>query len=231
MKRILLSPPFSNVYTNSSCTNIIGSYTLNKRPGLHRVLTTLKPTRDGWLNNVGLRNPGVSNIRYKKDSILSLFLFNDNDWLSILPLIKEYNFLGIEFNISCPNVNQYYIDPSIIKEAASIWNYVSVKLPHNPHKSLLYKYFDAKAIYHISNTKKTDKGALSGLSLINQNLSTIKEIKALHSDIDIIGGGGIYTSDIAKQYLNAGANYLSLSTSLINIFKINSLIKEILDEC
>ena len=227
MKRILLSPPFSNLYTNINCTNIIGSYTLNKRPGLHRVLTTLKPTSTGWLNNVGLRNPGISNIRYKKDSILSLFLFDDNDWLFILPLIKKYNFLGVEFNISCPNVDQYYIDPSIIKEASSIWNYVSIKFPHNPHKSLLYKYFDTKSIYHISNTKKTDKGALSGLSLVNQNLFTIKEIKSFNSEIDIIGGGGIYNTSIALEYLQAGAKYISLSTALINPFKINKLIKKI----
>ena len=227
MKKILLSPPFSNLYTNIDCTNIIGSYTLHKRPGLHRVLTTLKPTSTGWLNNVGLRNPGISNIRYKKDSILSLFLFDDNDWLSILPLIKKYNFLGIEFNISCPNVNQYYINPSIIKEASSIWNYISIKFPHNPHKSLLYKYFDTKAIYHISNTKKTDRGALSGLSLVNQNLSTIKEIKAFNSEIDIIGGGGVYNATIALEYLQAGAKYISLSTALINPFKINKLIKKI----
>ena len=115
-----------------------------------------------------------------------------------MPLIKEYNFLGVEFNISCPNVNQYYIDPSIIKKHFHL-ELCICQTSTQPARSLLYKYFDTKAIYHISNTKKTDKGALSGLSLINQNLSTIKEIKALHSDIDIIGGGGIYTSDMQNS--------------------------------
>ena len=46
---ILLSPPFSNIYPDLKNTHrIVGTYTLNKRKGLHRVITTLRKTKKGW---------------------------------------------------------------------------------------------------------------------------------------------------------------------------------------
>lgn len=227
MKRILLSPPFSNLYTNPNATNIIGTYTLQKRPGLHRVLTTLRPTTNGWYNKVGLRNPGIQNIRYKQDSLISIFLYNDYEWRLIKEHILKYDFLGVEFNISCPNAATYTVSPSVISDAKKHFPFVSIKFPHKPSYSLLEEYLETNAIYHISNTKKTDKGALSGLSLVKENINTTKMIKKMHPEIDIIGGGGIYSTSIALEYLEAGAKYLSLSTALINPFKRNKLIQEI----
>ena len=45
MEKIILSPPFSNIYPNiKGCTRIVGTYTLNRRRGMNRVLTTLRKT-------------------------------------------------------------------------------------------------------------------------------------------------------------------------------------------
>ena len=60
INKVILSPPFSNIYPNiKGTTRIVGTYTLHKRKGMYRVLTTLRKTKFGWLNRVGLRNPGI----------------------------------------------------------------------------------------------------------------------------------------------------------------------------
>ena len=71
MEKIILSPPFSNIYPNiKGCTRITGTYTLNRRRGMHRVLTTIRKTENGWLNSVGLRNPGIEKYNKKNARIL-----------------------------------------------------------------------------------------------------------------------------------------------------------------
>ena len=104
MNKILLSPPFSNIKLLSNYKNtsrITGTYTLNPRPGLYRVLTTLKKIEGGWINNVGLRNPGI----FKANSeIVSIAEMEKGDFELMLYILDQNpNVNSIEFNISCPN--------------------------------------------------------------------------------------------------------------------------------
>ena len=232
MNKIILSPPFSNIYPNiKGTTKIVGTYTLHQRKGMHRVLTTLRKTKFGWLNKVGLRNPGIKKFS-KKNSIVSIALENTNEWPEFLKILKEkkqkYNTIGIEFNVSCPNYSVSNITNEIIKEAKTELNLVIIKIPHNSSLKDINNFCKSDAdIIHISNTKSTKKGALSGRSLIDQNLLDIIYIRENYGNSKkIIAGGGIYSFDDLMLYKKAGADYFSLSTSLINPFKTLSIIRK-----
>ena len=231
MNKILLSPPFSNIKLLSSYKNtsrITGTYTLHPRPGLHRVLTTLRKIEGGWINNVGLRNPGI----FKANSeIVSIAEINEADFeLMLYILDKNPNVHSVEFNISCPNVDITGIRSDVLYVANQCFDNVIVKLPHNISDyevcSLLEK---GDFIPHVSNTKPSPKGSISGISLVERNISTIQLIKKERPDIKVIAGGGIYNMDIAKHYYNSGADMLSLSTILINPFKTWRLINELFE--
>ncbi len=232
MEKIILSPPFSNVYPNiKGCTRITGTYTLNRRRGMHRVLTTLKKTENGWLNSVGLRNPGIKKFN-KKNAIVSIAMQNISEWPCFLKIINQkkqkYNILGIEFNVSCPNHNITNITSKIVEEAKTEFKYVIIKIPHKSPAYLLDEFCNLNTdIIHVSNSKKTNLGALSGKSLIEQNISDITYIKEKFGDNKkIIAGGGIYSYADLIRYQKAGADYFSLSTSLINPFKTYNIIKQ-----
>ena len=231
MEKVILSPPFSNLYPSIKGSTIIaGTYTLKKRKGLHRVLTTLKKVKGGWINNVGLRNPGI--VKYnKKDSIISVALEEKNEWEEIKKILVskklKYNIIGIEFNVSCPNHKVSNINKQIIKEAKEEFENVIIKIPHLSSLKIIDQFCKTDAnIIHVSNTKKIKYGGLSGKSLIEVNLININYIKKNYNK-KVIAGGGIYSIKDAIRYKKAGADYFSLSTSLINPLRTVSLIRKL----
>lgn len=226
INKIILSPPFSNIYPKIKGTSkIVGTYTKNKRPGLHRVITTLRYKNRSIYNNVGLRNPGIDKVK-SCGNIVSISLFEKSDWIYIKnTLLEKENILGIEFNISCPNANISNVNRNILEESRSITENIIVKLPHDLNLDDIKKYEDIGAnFFHISNTKKTDYGAMSGKKLKTNNLSLISEIKNYNENIKIIGGGGIYSIEDLNDYKIAGSDYFSLSTILLNPFRTYSII-------
>jgi dihydroorotate dehydrogenase len=82
--------------------------------------------------------------------------------------------------------------------------------------------------FHLCNTIPSPKGGISGYPLQEISLKAVKSAREEFGDtITIIGGGGIYTIDDVKKYIEAGADHLSLSTVLFNPIKSRTLIKEI----
>ena len=231
MKKIILSPPFSNIYRNDLCSNIIGTYTAKRRRGLHRVITTLRPTKGGWYNQVGLRNPGIKNLhkKYKEGDTVSVYFENIREWDNIFTSLQELNVDSIELNISCPNHIASGINQTIINEAVNNFKKVSVKMPHGIEFDSINKFYNSGiSLFHISNSSKTPYGGLSGTSLVYNNTRLIKQVKReLRDNVKIIGGGGIYNIKIAELYLTTGADYLSLSTALLSPFKLKRLINDI----
>jgi dihydroorotate dehydrogenase len=228
---IILSPPFSNIYPQiKNTTKIVGTYTLKKRKGLHRVLTTLKKTENGWLNNVGLRNPGIENYN-KKNSIISISILEEGDFEKILYYLYylkyEFNILGVEFNISCPNHNVLQINEKIIQDTNRLIGPTIIKISHDINKDNLIKLCDINSHFiHISNTKKTNSGALSGKDLQKKNIENIKLVKELYPNKKIIAGGGIYSFYDLLSYKDAGAEFFSLSTVLLNPYKAYKIINQ-----
>ncbi len=208
-------------------TRILGTYTLKKRRGLWRVLTTLKRVEGGWLNNVGLRNGGIHSIPNKR-AIISISSLEDQDWYALVEEIKSKpKVIGVELNISCPNAEVNQLPSDLLGEMNHSFQNVIVKAPHICTLDYLLRLVDmgVKTI-HISNTKKTVEGALSGKSLVERNLQTIRDLKVLRPSVKVIGGGGIYDLDSLLRYEDVGADYFSLSTVLFNPLRSRKLIKD-----
>ena len=229
INKIILSPPFSNIYPDiKGTTKIIGTYTKEKRFGLHRVLTTLRYKNKSFYNNVGLKNPGIDKAKSNKSKIISVSLLNKNDWFYIREVLsKNVKMLGIEFNISCPNASVQNINKYILEDAKKITKNVIIKMPHGIHIQYdqVQKYVDIGCnFFHISNTQKTKYGAMSGRKLKNNNLSLIYKLKLKEENFKIIGGGGIYNIDDINDYKTAGADFFSLSTALLNPYNVYKII-------
>ena len=229
MQKIILSPPFCNLKLLSlyaGSTRIVGSYTVEARPGLWRVLTTLKKYRFGWLNNVGLRNPGIDKLR-DRPVIVSIAALEEGDWDVLLDKLSSYKrILGVEFNISCPNAEVTGLNSKILARANALFDYVIVKVPHLIEEAELDSLMRlGDFIVHISNTRKMQGGGLSGRYLIKQNLVNIRYVKEKYPERLVIAGGGIYSLGDLQVYRGVGADYFSLSTVLINPIKAYKIIK------
>ena len=228
INKIIFSPPFSNIYPNvKKTTKIVGTYTLNRRKGLHRVITTLKKTEKGWTNNVGLRNPGIDKCKNKRN-IASISEIKSGEFELILEKLSKLDkMLGIEFNISCPNERVRNINIDLIKKAKKISNNIIIKFPHKVSEKKLFDLIELEDfIVHISNTKKLNNCALSGKELVNNNLSLIYNIKKRYPNRKVIAGGGIYDIDTLLNYKDVGADFFSLSTILINPYKTHKIISD-----
>ena len=232
MNKILLSPPFSNIKLLSSyknTTRITGTYTLSPRPGLYRVLTTLRKIKGGWVNKVGLRNPGILKAN---SGIVSIAEINVGDFEKMLNLLEATpNIEGVELNISCPNIDAIELRSEVLAVANRLFENVIVKVPHDISDDKLYALLEmGDFIIHVSNTKASPRGGISGRSLINRNISTIKKIKTFQAERKVIGGGGIYDLEVAKLYFDCGADFLSISTLLLNPYRAIKLMRQIESE-
>jgi dihydroorotate dehydrogenase len=224
MKKLIFSPPFSNIFNFKSMTRIVGTYTAKPRRGLWRVLTTLRKTKGGWYNRVGLRNPGIARIRHPNE-IVSISLLEDEDWPYMHDKMLVQGVKKIELNISCPNAHVSLLNKKIISQATENYD-VILKIPHGSALEDVERYSDLGIEYfHISNTKPTSRGALSGIALISTNLRLIDEIKSKNEKIKIIGGGGIYDLETLRLYERAGADHFSLSTAILSPIKFYKIIK------
>ena len=58
-----ISAPFGNYLKFKNAVSVTGTWTYKPRPGLFgQVVKTLRYTKDGWRNKIGLRNPPVQNL-------------------------------------------------------------------------------------------------------------------------------------------------------------------------
>ena len=137
---ILISPPFGNYISLKGCTSVRGSYTYLKRRGLvKQIIKTLRPTKGGWRNSIGLRNKGISNIKkYDKDSIYSITALKPVSKLYYPPwsvlhfqIPKE---ISLELNIGCPNVSgiselkNYHIIDFVENTTSPLWRALPLSL-------------------------------------------------------------------------------------------------------
>ena len=88
---LFISPPFGNYITLSNTIPIRGSFTLKERPGKwSQIIKTLKyiPHLNGWVNKIGLRNPGIDYAvkTYKNGQIISIAIMNQCE---IKPLVNK----------------------------------------------------------------------------------------------------------------------------------------------
>ncbi|MGQ4002947.1 diguanylate cyclase [Francisellaceae bacterium CB300] len=234
-KRIIISPPFGKYLKFKETSNVYGSFTVNRRWGLIKqaIKTIRKVGKNAWRNKIGLRNPGLANVKPPKRSqdIISLAALEMSDWHSFaetLKLPKFANHKNIEINIGCPNaaIVDFPVELASLFEGRNI----SIKMPPTVDHNAKIKEYLAVGIttFHLCNTIPTDKGGISGYPLHEYSLPAIKKAREEFGDsITIIGGGGIYTVEDAQKYLDAGADHLSLSSVMFNPFKGKRLVRDI----
>ncbi len=225
MNKIILAAPFGNYIKLPGTIRTKGTFTLNKRSGaIWGALTRIGFSFSGIFNRMGLRNPGIrSQLQFfrkqsENDIIYSITEFNVFDFKQVLSCIPSNR--AIEINLSCPNKESELTDEeikSVVSKAADWFDVVIVKLPANFEKACdLFHLSYGLGIrwFHFCNTIKTPKGGLSGRAIQCYSLPLIRAFKKQYPDIIVIGGGGIYTADDIKRYLEVGADYLSLGTVL-----------------
>lgn len=241
IKNAIISPPFGTWLSLDWATPVIGTFTYHKRPGnrFWRAVQTLRPIKGGWVNRIGLRNPGIYALdrdyldylyHLPHSVIVSIHGSNDKEWDQLLRWIEVFNLQDLtwELNVSCPNVEETEISDEMLKKFAIVCPTLIVKLsPVRSATMLLRAVVNGVRHFHFSNTIPTERGGESGKRLKEYNLPVIEMIKSLDNNVKIIGGGGIYSPQDVDDYYNAGADKISLSTIWFTPWKVSAVRKRI----
>lgn len=222
-----ISPPFGNYINLPYTTSIKGSYTLEPRSGLFmQILKTLRYSfeHQGWINKIGLRNKGIDYAikNYDKKNIYSIAILNEKEIDVIQNKIPDD--MNIELNISCPNLEKKMIGNGLEGFLNKKRKWCIIKLsPKTDIKQVDNYYKQGFRQFHCSNTIPTEKGGLSGQSLIPYNNKLIKDIDNKYKDVEIISGGGIREWYDVLNYKKLGASHFSASTVFFNPYKVSIL--------
>ena len=230
--KFFISAPFGNYlqYTNflsgKSIISVTGTFTVKPRPGLvKQVIKTLRYTKTGWRNKLGLRNPGIfAGIEATSShSVMSISSLEPNDWKILYEIVPKN--MSIELNISCPNVDAH---PDLIKSFAKDQReWCIVKVPPTITNKQIDKI--VKLGYtqiHASNTVPTPKGGLSGDVIVPHTLRILEYIKSTHPHVSVIAGGGVKDKVSVDRYVNAGADHISLGSVCFTPWRIRSIVNE-----
>lgn len=226
LRPLTISAPFGNYIRPAGCTPTLGTFTVHDRPGRPwRILKTVRyyPRLKAWVNKIGLRNPGIGWVQRKvaagkldlSDKLISIHGFDDAEWFTLIDAIAELKPMGVELNMSCPNVGHINWPPELFKRAVATGVPVVVKLPPvNYHEMAEQAYAQGVRAFHACNTLPVPAGGLSGLPLKPVALQCIRDLRSRPwgSDILIIGGGGIRTPEAIDEYREAGADTFALGT-------------------
>ncbi|NBV29394.1 hypothetical protein EBS02_10375 [bacterium] len=185
---------------------------------------------ESYINRWGLDNLGAnyfaSNIlpnieRHQKNIIASIFLKEEEDLLGIAELLPFSRVIGIELNISCPNKEGFDSVLSAVNYSKNIFpenTKIGVKVgPFIPTDVLR----DLKVDFvSYSNTlpgfvEGFGTGGLSGKVLKDIVVGRISEIKEAVGGSTLIVGGGVSSYADYRQFLDYGADYVSIASSYL----------------
>ncbi len=232
---VIISPPFGHYISLPRTISVAGSYTAEPRKGLVRnTIKSLRPIQGGWVNRIGLRNPGIRNIKFRSDKIYSVAPLIEPDFEVFLETIPAQ--CMVELNLGCPNVDghapYHQLMSDVVKEFVKKFELVIMKLSPQPqgktHLGLGYR--DGVRYFHLSNTIPTERGGESGDRLRWQSLKNIRWTRQnMPEDIVIIGGGGVYKPEHVREYRAVGANHISISTAFFKPWTVPSIISAAAD--
>jgi dihydroorotate dehydrogenase len=227
-----IAAPFGNFIKRADAISVTGTWTVQPRPGRFlQILRTLRYTKQGWRNKLGLRNPGIEHALKKHNSndVLSVASLDTDDWQRLHDVVPVHD--NVEINISCPNVDH---NPDIMN-GIHLWckhsrPWCIVKLPPTVENKFIDILVDlGYNQIHASNTMPTSKGGLSGSVLISHTLRIIQYIKTVHPHVTVIAGGGVNNVETKQIYLDAGADHISLGTVCFTPWRIKKIIGDIND--
>ena len=228
---LFISPPFGNYINLPYTIPIRGSFTLNPRPGKWKqIFKTLRFSfkYNGWINKIGLRNPGIDYALQKyKNDIISIAIL-ENKEIDVF-LEKIPNNTDLEINISCPNTDHDLVSQNIHKFLNQERKWCIIKLsPLTKIEQIDNFYNDGFRQFHCSNTMPTKQlntkyqGGLSGPYLIPYTMKLSKKIKEKYPDTIVISGGGVTDIDTYNIYKET-SDHVSVSSILFNPIKFNLL--------
>ena len=232
LQPLVVSAPFGNYIQPDGATATLGTFTAQGRPG--RVIQIIRTVRyyrriGGWVNKIGLRNPGIDwlvergragKIRVA-DKLISIHGFDDDQWYSLLEKTAALGPMGIELNMSCPNVGTIEWPEDLFKRARRTAVPIVVKIPPVNYELLVAQAIDAGLrAYHCCNTLPVPAGGMSGKPLKPVALQCVREVVPMLADAFdeylLIGGGGITQPMDMQEYAEAGATHFALGTKVMN---------------
>ncbi len=239
---LIISPPFGNVINLDYTTSVCGTFTVQKRMGMYyRYLKTLRPVckngKVGWINSIGLRNPGIENLNLSKveGKILSIALMDKKDMSVFLVKLRDYinnqkfNIKAIEVNISCPNAKINLMTNNEVNLLRNLGLEIIIKIPPSKTYLDMIDYYIQSGVwyFHLFNSFPTKRGGLSGKLIQGMYLKLIQKAKSKFGDsIKIIGGGGIQSIEDLRMYQQHGAEHFSVSTLFLHPLKLNKFLKD-----
>lgn len=252
LQPLIISAPFGNYVQPERATPTMGTFTALRRPGrLWRILRTVRysPSLGAWVNKIGLRNPGIDWLVQRAasgrlrvgDKLVSIHGFDEADWAVLLEKAAGITPLGIELNMSCPNVGHVNWPPWLFERAAAAARtggfQIVVKLPPVNYATMFRQALDAGLrTFHACNTIPVPAGGVSGKPLKPVSLQCIADLRATATslgirDLVLIGGGGITTTADIDDYVSAGASHVALGTKCFNplVLISNSPLRPLID--
>ncbi len=227
---LVISAPFGNYIQPAGCTPTLGTFTVKNRPGRPwRIAKTVRyyPRLKAWVNQIGLRNPGIDSVRRKvatqkldlADKLVSIHGFDDADWKYLLEAVAELRPLAVELNMSCPNVGHINWPENLFVEALATRVPVIVKLPPVNYQTMAAAAVQTGVrVFHACNTLPVPGGGLSGAPLKPIALQCIRALREQPGgeELHLIAGGGIRTVQDLDDYRDAGADSFAIGTIVMN---------------
>ncbi len=239
MKRLVISAPFGNYFSDPNATSTLGTFTRDFRAGRAkrwwRVLKTVRyyPGIKAWKNRLGLPNPGIDWLAGRvaagridaSGRIVSVSARNDADWLALLGACRYLvRPAWVELNVSCPNCPGERDDTDYAKVfRAAVEHFPGraiVKLP-----PVGYYRHTAEALhagvtgFHCCNTLPTPGGGLSGKPLRLLALEATRSVRVMADATgvtldNLIGGGGVTGPADAAELIERGATSVAVGSVL-----------------
>ena len=231
MNNFFIAAPFGNYIKPKGCIPVAGTFTLNARG--NRFLAVAKTLRynsaqGGWVNKLGLPNPGIRNGLKKNPTVISIAEIDKGDFQRLNVLIPENQ--SIELNLSCPN-----LDKKLSWESAKCftpntrkWCIAKMSPLTAPEEIKFVVEHLGITQLHFSNTLPTIRGGLSGPMLRGYTTELIELARSEYGNsVEIIAGGGVSDFGSVTDYLSSGANHISLGSVCFNPFKLRKLLRSL----
>ena len=234
---IFIAAPFGNYIKPVGCIPVTGTFTLHARGNvLWSVIKSLRYDfkMKGWTNALRLPNPGVKVglDRQIRGEIISIAEIEKGDFRKLVEILPEAT--NIELNLSCPNLGTALPwDSARVFTQTNVRKWCIAKLsPLTTPEQLEFLIDDLGFTQlHFSNTLPVAKGGLSGRVLRPYTLELIRLVRENWGDaVTIIAGGGVSDFGAVYEYLNEGANHVSLGSVCFNPFKLRKILKGRYDE-
>ena len=229
--KYFISAPFGNYIKPKGTIPVTGTFTLNPQGNrFWAVLKTLRynSTQQGWVNRLGLPNPGIREGLKKESTVISIAEIDKGDFQRLNVLIPENQ--SIELNLSCPNLNKKlsWESAKCFDSEKREWCIAKLSPLTTPEELKFVVEFLGFTQLHFSNTLPTVQGGLSGPMLRGYTTELIELArKEYGNSVEIIAGGGVSDFGSVTNYLSNGADHVSIGSVCFNPFKLRKLLKSL----